>query len=334
MFFLKKGVLGDNDIKRLLGKDIFIYPFSESNLKGSTYNLTASMCAFIVEEDDYKHKIKKLIINENNRIIIPKNRTALIQTNESIYVSNRICGTYHSRVKLVNKGLTHIGTTLDPCYFGTSVIAIHNNSDDCVEIKVGEPIVSLMFYTLRSRSNCLHDNLPFRKDLFDLEITDFSNETWGKNKCEKCVSCEDVKSCESKLNFFNEIPSKNECDKCQSCDKTKSCEHELGKKDIKKRNDILEKLDEWKKEEFRTNRNELIKQVKKYVAQRDKDKNINAINFIGFSVAFIVIMILLVIVWTKELTDSQIKVIISSVAFIVPLTLFLLSIIKDKKRGE
>lgn len=300
MFFLKKGVLSDKDIKKLLGKDIFIHPFSENNLKGSTYNLTASMCAFVVEKDNNKHKIKKLILNENDKIVIPKNKTALIQTDESIYVSNKICGTYHSRVTLVNKGLSHIGTTLDPGYFGTSVIAIHNNSDENIEIKVGEPIVSLMLYTLRSKSNILHDNLPFRKDLFDLEITDFCNEAWCKNKCEKCISCEKVDKCENKLKFFNEIPSENTCYKCESCDKTESCEHELGKEDIKKRNDILEKLDEWKKEQFRTNRNELIKEVKKYVAQRDKDKKINVINFIGFCVALIIIAILLFIAWTKK----------------------------------
>ncbi|MCX5964280.1 MAG: hypothetical protein NT070_14395 [Cyanobacteria bacterium] len=57
-----------------------------------------------------------------------------IETNESIWVSKKISGTYHSKVALVSKGLSHIGTTLDPEYVGCSLIAIHNHSNQDVSL--------------------------------------------------------------------------------------------------------------------------------------------------------------------------------------------------------
>jgi len=45
------GVLSDTQLIRKLGNDIFIWPFKESNLKGATYNLTASKIAFYKNEN-------------------------------------------------------------------------------------------------------------------------------------------------------------------------------------------------------------------------------------------------------------------------------------------
>lgn len=132
----KSGALSNIDIEKLLGKEIFIYPYRANNSKGgSTYNLTASCFAYYVEGNDKIYAVK------GNEIIIPPHKTVLIQTEESIYVSNKICGTYHSKVSLVSKGLGHIGTTLDPMYFGTSKIAIQNTSDEEKIIKVGRPVI-------------------------------------------------------------------------------------------------------------------------------------------------------------------------------------------------
>lgn len=175
---MAKGILSDKDIKRELGKNIFIYPFKEENLKGSTYNLTASLCAWIISDDGRKKQDngtkKQLIINREGNIEIPPGKTALIETEESIYVSNKICGTYHSRVSLVNKGLSQVSTTLDPCYFGTSVIALHNNNEDKpVIIQKGEGIVSIIFYECYWRSS--------------------------EDSCPKCISCPTNRSCKYKV---------------------------------------------------------------------------------------------------------------------------------------
>lgn len=193
MFWFRTGVLSDRMIEKYLGKKVYIWPFEKANLKGSTYNLTASCVAISAST-------KKSLLNENYKISIPSNDTALIQTNESIYVTEDICGTYHSKVSLVTKGLSHIGTTLDPCYFGTSLIAIHNHSNEPVDIKVGNTFASLMFHKIPKSSRSRHDNPPFRNDLvsthsFDFKddakikekdytkkIEDWYNEPWRKNK--------------------------------------------------------------------------------------------------------------------------------------------------------
>lgn len=250
--FFNNGVLSDRDINRKLGKGIFIYPFREENLKGSTYNLTASSFAWIIENDQ-----KKIIVDEHDNIVIPAGKTALIQTDESIYISKKFCGTCHSRVSLCNKGISSISTTLDPCYFGTSVIALNNNSNESITIKVGDSIASLMIYKMKTGADNLHDNFPFRKDLFDLEISDFYEGIWEYNKKNKCKN-----------------------------------KQKKNKKKEKAKNKLISDLEDWKKQKWRTNKEQLIKQVRDYVLERDMEKKIFRLS-LGFGLSGGVIMILL-----------------------------------------
>lgn len=305
-----KGVFSDKDITRKLGKSIFIYPFREENLKGSTYNLTASLCAWIIKGNE-----KQLIINKDGVIEIPPGETALIETEESIYVSNNISGTYHSRVSLCNKGLSHVGTTLDPCYFGTSVIALHNNNrKKSVKIKPNESIVSIMFYDMKSNASQLHDNFPFRKDLFDLNIQSFYKKYW---ECNEIV-----------------------CEKCKDCNKVANCNYKLLKNDKEieeQKQKILNDLERWKNEKWRTNRNHLIKAVKKYVFNRDFEKNI-----FKYSILCIVsglIIIVAFILWEINIDFSKNQALIgalNSIITIIPPTVAMIiaMIIRYQKRGE
>lgn len=309
--FFNNSVLSDRDINKKLGKEIFIYPFKEENLKGSTYNLTASSCAWII-----KDKKKQIIIDRDNNIKIPKGETALIQTEESLYISKKLCGTYHSRVSLCNKGLSHIGTTLDPYYFGTSVIALHNNSNDEVNIKVGESIVSLMFYNMKTSADNLHDNFPFRKDLFDLELSNFYEDNWNISDEESI------------------------CDKCLVCENKENCKNRLVKNDKEIKNaqkELLLKLEKWKKEKWRTNRNELIKQVKKYVLERDMEKNIFRYSLLLSILGVFFIVILCIII--SKLEFNKYEGVISALNAIItciPPTIALVIAIKIRylKKGE
>lgn len=183
-------VLGNKKIKRSLGKDLFIYPFKECNLKGSSYNLTASKVAYLLSNE-------QIAINGKGEIVVPAGETVLIQTEESIYTRKNICGTYHSKVKLVARGFSHIGTTLDPGYFGASLIALTNTTKETKKIKCGETIVTLMFYRVSGCDKELWDNSPNRDDLipesfsgfkenlsniqkeeFEKEINKIRNEDW------------------------------------------------------------------------------------------------------------------------------------------------------------
>ena len=124
-------------------------------------------------------KNKESIYDENlNRITIPPESSVIIETNESIWVSNKIAGTYHSKVKLVSRGLSHIGTTLDPLYIGSSLIAIHNNSNQEIYLTPEEDtFVSLQFQYLVTESTITPGNSAGRTDV----LMDYSLNQEEKN---------------------------------------------------------------------------------------------------------------------------------------------------------
>jgi deoxycytidine triphosphate deaminase len=150
-------VLSDVDIKKELGKNILIYPFCKDNIRGASYNLTASKLAWDLESKN------SIYDKANNLINIEPGRTALIETNEAIWVSSKITGSYHSKVKLVSQGLSHIGTTLDPEYLGASLITVHNYGSEIVTlIAEKDTFVTLVFYYVRTLSsiNTQGNNTP------------------------------------------------------------------------------------------------------------------------------------------------------------------------------
>lgn len=148
-------VLSIVDLKKELGENIYIYPLHTESIKANSIDLHVSKFAWSL-------KTKKTIGNENY-IIIDANDTALIYTEESIYVSHKIGGAYNSKVTLVSKGAGHIGTTLDAQYIGCSLVAIHNHSAEQLKIKVGSEFVTLQFWYLNSpgyENTPSHDNEP------------------------------------------------------------------------------------------------------------------------------------------------------------------------------
>ena len=160
--------LSDQDIKRELGKNILIYPFRSKNIKNASYNLTASKLAWSLQTKQSIHQKDQSDNNKPGKLVIPPNTTALIETLETIWVSSRICGTYHSKVALVSKGLGHIGTTLDPEYIGLSLITVHNHSDKDIEIiPEQDTFVSLMFFYVKTESSCSDNNSPGRPEILN-----------------------------------------------------------------------------------------------------------------------------------------------------------------------
>ncbi|ACK69185.1 hypothetical protein PCC7424_0729 [Gloeothece citriformis PCC 7424] len=195
-------VLSDQDIKKELGINIYIYPFKEANLKGASYNLTASKFAWSLKE-------KSQIDTADGKIIIPPRDTALIETEEVIWVSEKISGTYHSRVSIVSQGIGHINTTLDPDYLGSSLIALHNNTDVSIELIVGKPFVTLTFqYVQIQASNTDRNNSPGRKDILSKlkmqiypDADDWFNRSYMGDKnllLDELRKCDDYKKIQDK----------------------------------------------------------------------------------------------------------------------------------------
>jgi len=174
-------LLSDEDIKNELGKNIFIYPLKIDLIKGSSINLRPSRLSWSI-------KTQNSIFNTtSNKIVIPPNDTALIETEETLYITKKISGSYHSRVQLVSKGLGHIGTTLDPGWIGPSLIALHNHSKDVIEIDLNEPFISIMFFYLKSESKKDSTNSPAHPGILGrFNISDFEqkwiDEGWRKDR--------------------------------------------------------------------------------------------------------------------------------------------------------
>ncbi|MFD5853878.1 hypothetical protein ACFWGC_27570 [Cytobacillus pseudoceanisediminis] len=176
-------LLSNNDIKRELikAKNLAIYPLKVENIKGSSINLTASKYAWNISD-------KKSAVTENDKkIVIPPNSTVCIFTEEAVWVSRRIGGTYHPRVSLVSKGLGNISTTLDPQWYGLSLVAVNNPTSNTVEIKVGEAFVSVMLYYLKTpATKGIIENQASRPDIYSrFTISDdeeiFLAEQWHRN---------------------------------------------------------------------------------------------------------------------------------------------------------
>jgi deoxycytidine triphosphate deaminase len=152
-------VLSNVDLEKELfkGKNIRIYPLKMDNIKGSTYNFTASEYAWSIST-------KKSLV-QNGQIIIPPNDSALIATKEVIWTSSKIAGSYHSKVSIVSKGGGHIGTTLDPEWIGHSLITVHNHHPkNPLVIGINDTFVSIMFYYLNRKSTIEQTNKPSQLD--------------------------------------------------------------------------------------------------------------------------------------------------------------------------
>lgn len=136
-------MLSIEDIYHEIGKNIYICPLDTNNFRDNSIDLTASEFAWTVDGIN--------IFDEKTKTItVPPHKTAGILTKEAIYVSEKIGGTYHSRVSLVKKGFGHIGTMLDPKYCGHSLIMLHNTTDFNLTLTEGERMVSLVFYYLKT----------------------------------------------------------------------------------------------------------------------------------------------------------------------------------------
>lgn len=308
--FLRNGILSDKQFIKHYGKDIFIYPFSYNNLKGASYNLTASPVAYYEENGKY---ISSLI--SKNKIMLKPKKITFIQTNESIYVTQRISGTYHTKVKWAAKGLSAISTTLDPCYFGTSLITIVNLSDKEVEVDVGESLCTIIFHKITSGSKDLHDNTNFRKDVISGRVYEFKNVSEIQNLKEK-LELEEIKISQ-KLDVKCQNCLKEEVEGCvlkENCSILKSfvLRNNLGKREIAEK--ILEYknyLELWYEEDFRNQKISLVNKVKENLRVNISEKikkSVNGLIFLTYIIAIGILFLKFDII-KKNLGDKNMRLV-------------------------
>ncbi|MEH2298418.1 MAG: deoxycytidine triphosphate deaminase [Nostoc sp.] len=166
-----------------------------------------------------------IIVNRIKLLLLAPGDTALIETNETVWVSKKITGTYHSRVTQVSQGTGHIGTTLDPNYIGPSLISLPNHSIHPVElIPKTTNFVTLAFQYLHTESSREHGNTHGRRDILGevgiqtnreesnaLDKPYMSNKDLLLLKLEECKDYQSIKSeRERRANQNNtEVQNKN-----------------------------------------------------------------------------------------------------------------------------
>ncbi|KOS69760.1 hypothetical protein AEA09_06145 [Lysinibacillus contaminans] len=174
---MEETMLSNRDIFKeiIKAKDLAIHPLKLENINGSSINLTASEYAWYSAErkvigdgaSQTQVEIPGTLAANNGVIKIPRGETVNILTQEAIWVSRKISGTYHSRVSLSAKGLSNISTTLDPKWCGLSLISMTNNSKYDQSIDVGDGIVTLTFDYLNKKASKDHVEIAAsRQDIY------------------------------------------------------------------------------------------------------------------------------------------------------------------------
>lgn len=170
-------MLSRKDIEKELGQGISIFPFHSKNLKENSINLTIGQNAWTLgqgtlikrasgkfdianpaEKKNAKviefKKGQSAVISEKDGkyLVLLPHTTTIIETSEVIAVSNKIGGTFHSKVGIVNQGIGDTSTMLGPCFSGHLMFSLHNICDEVRTLKVGDTFVSLIFYYLNTAS--------------------------------------------------------------------------------------------------------------------------------------------------------------------------------------
>lgn len=167
-------MLSTTSIAKELSKNIIIFPFKEKLLKGIGYNLTVSRFAWSLSTK------KRLKMNSaNTHHIVEPGDTALIETNETVWVSKKIGGTFQAKVDRMSEGFSAISTTLDPGWIGPLLIAITNMTSSPTELCLEDSFVTLVFHYIKKAPTPHATNVSARLDrLAALRISlddDFNN---------------------------------------------------------------------------------------------------------------------------------------------------------------
>jgi len=164
--------LSDVDLSKKLGRDIYISNFKQDTVKSAGIGVTIGMAWALDKERKVTDRIiceldhrGEVVHNEKTKLemSVPANGSAIIVTDESIYLNNTITGTCHSRVSLVAAGWGHIGTMIMPESVGPLVITIHNNTQNLIPMKHREEIAVIMFDELASEAT--HSPVVLRREV-------------------------------------------------------------------------------------------------------------------------------------------------------------------------
>lgn len=141
-------VLSNQDIERIINKDIVIHPYGEDCISPIGYDLRIGCALNLTNQDS--NSDKKIILTSSDAIEIPAKTSMLVITKEYVYLSKKIAGTLHARGSLAAKGIFMNSTTVDPNWNGQLTFLIYNNNDKPIELDIESRFVTLIFHQVNT----------------------------------------------------------------------------------------------------------------------------------------------------------------------------------------
>ncbi|MBO1096829.1 hypothetical protein FQS90_09865 [Enterococcus casseliflavus] len=143
----KTGTLNDSMIKELSeGYKILIEKeFSSDYVKQCCYELRASNIYYKPYENESSRKV---VVGENDYILIKPNQLVVIISKEKLNIPNNIVGKILTKGKLFSIGLLPVNTYADPGFRGNMGIVFSNISNNYIKIYPDEAIAKIEFSKL------------------------------------------------------------------------------------------------------------------------------------------------------------------------------------------
>jgi deoxycytidine triphosphate deaminase len=161
---------------------IVIYPFKpnntceekindqyyRSNIDGASIYVTASAVGWRFaksgeEDEDAGQRLNP----ENDELTIPAKEWVIVCSQETIYLSNLICGTCLNKLSLALKGLEYISAPLKPGCSTRLLMVFHNHTSEPINIKIGSQIVVVTFDRLNTKPSVNGDSHTDRNILMN-----------------------------------------------------------------------------------------------------------------------------------------------------------------------
>lgn len=163
----KLKVLNKDDLRKLGNK--LIDPFDQDCLTDLGYDLKAGKYAVVFVRS------KEEELSESQPIVIPPGARFAVKTLEKIKLPPSMFAFVFTKVSLLYKGLTSLGTKIDPYFQDNLLLIFSNDSSVPFTLKYGEKICNLMFFQYDNPpEETKRRGLPFLPPIppSKLEITD------------------------------------------------------------------------------------------------------------------------------------------------------------------
>lgn len=131
-------ILTRREIKEL-GKNL-ISPFEADALTDVGYDLSVGERVILLTSAEEK----TLFLGES--VILPPQERFAVETREKILLQENMFGFLFSRISLAWKGLTNLGTRVDPAFQDKLFLIFSNDSHRELELTYGDKICNIMFF--------------------------------------------------------------------------------------------------------------------------------------------------------------------------------------------